>query len=184
VRIDKDLRLQTLAGQIWPEEGRVLRAGAALVTSDRLIVDLGAGRGKSACYLSVGSWEGSGARVLSIDLWGSHADSAAARRGDLGRRMFDLQIRLEGVPSLITAIRGRTDVVPPLGGRLVGLLFVDAGHSADAVRADLRAWLPRLAPGAIVMLHDWDGEFPGVQEAARPLLGEPTSIVRSMAVWP
>ena len=52
----------------------------------------------------------------------------------------------------------------------VELLFVDSTHERAATVAELRAWGPRLAPGAVVVLHDYGHpDFPGVAEAVREL---------------
>jgi cephalosporin hydroxylase len=52
----------------------------------------------------------------------------------------------------------------------VDLLFVDSTHECAATVAELRAWEPRLADGALVALHDYGHpDFPGVAEAVREL---------------
>jgi len=55
-------------------------------------------------------------------------------------------------------------------GEGVELLFVDASHDRDATVAELDAWRPRLAPGALVVLHDYGNPaYPGVAEAVADL---------------
>jgi hypothetical protein len=182
VNVTPDIRLQTLAGAISPDEGRELRHLAALVPADRAIVELGAGRGKSTCYLSVGSREGHGARIWSIDLWGSHLNREYARRGELARRMFGLQLALEGVRSLVTPVQASTFAAGMRwSGPPIGLLFVDGGHSYEQVRDDLMAWLPHRS--GIVALHDWGDDFPGVARAGDEALSEPARIIDTLAIY-
>ena len=52
----------------------------------------------------------------------------------------------------------------------VDLLYIDSSHDRESVIAEYRAWRPRLAPGAIVALDDYDHEdFPGIREAVAEL---------------
>ena len=45
-------------------------------------------------------------------------------------------------------------------------VFIDADHSYDAVRADIKAWTPKLRDGGWMTGHDYDPErFPGVVRA-------------------
>ncbi len=36
----------------------------------------------------------------------------------------------------------------------LGMVFIDGGHSAEAVTADYEAWAPRVVPGGILAIHD------------------------------
>jgi predicted O-methyltransferase YrrM len=50
------------------------------------------------------------------------------------------------------------------------LVFVDGNHSRDATIAHMQAWRPRLAPGGVVVFHDYENDaWPGVAEAIREL---------------
>jgi predicted O-methyltransferase YrrM len=46
----------------------------------------------------------------------------------------------------------------------VDVLFVDAGHSREAVLNDLKAWYPKMKNNSIMAGHDWTS-WPGVKEA-------------------
>jgi predicted O-methyltransferase YrrM len=55
-------------------------------------------------------------------------------------------------------------------GEGIELLFVDSSHDRDATVAEIEAWRPRLAPGALVVLHDYGNPaYPGVAEAVAQL---------------
>ena len=52
----------------------------------------------------------------------------------------------------------------------VDLLFVDSTHERDDTVAEFRAWRGRLAPGAVVVFHDFGNPaFPGVAQAVEQL---------------
>lgn len=46
-------------------------------------------------------------------------------------------------------------------------VFIDADHSYQAVREDLRAWWPLVTPGGVLAGHDHQPDFPGVERAVR-----------------
>ena len=98
---------------------------------------------------------------------------------DRGRRVasFDPVVRdhREAYLSLLPArARDRLELIRAPGhearGQDVELLFVDSSHDRDATVAEVRAWLPRLAPGALLALHDHaNPAYPGVAEAIAEL---------------
>jgi len=45
------------------------------------------------------------------------------------------------------------------------LVFIDGDHSYEAVRADIKAWLPTLKPSGVLAGHDFYKPFPGVIQA-------------------
>ena len=56
------------------------------------------------------------------------------------------------------------------------LVFIDANHSYEAVKADIEAWGPLVKEGGILCGHDWDehgASWPGVHKAVVELLGWP-----------
>jgi predicted O-methyltransferase YrrM len=70
----------------------------------------------------------------------------------------------------ITLVRWAGAEGPEHAAAPVDLLFIDSTHTREDTIAEVRAWRPRMAPGAIVALHDYDNPaFPGVREAVDEL---------------
>ena len=53
----------------------------------------------------------------------------------------------------------------------VDFVFVDAGHSYQAVTQDIRGWRSKVKPGGWFGGHDFCDKFPGVQRAVREAFG-------------
>lgn len=159
-------RLSTLAGRVPPGQ---------------VVVELGAFRGRTTAWLALGAERGHGATVIAVDPWetldppdvdgylepqyarGEYADpdTFAAFLAHLDRcRVARRQVVVhKGTAAAAAAVCGDT----------VGLLFHDALHTAEAVRADLESWLPHMAPSCVVALHDAAEPRFGVVEGASVL---------------
>lgn len=62
--------------------------------------------------------------------------------------------------------KGLTTEVAKTWTRKVELVYIDADHSYEAVRADLAAWVTFVRQGGWIAGHDYDNpEFPGVKRA-------------------
>ncbi len=50
--------------------------------------------------------------------------------------------------------------------RPVEMLYIDSSHERDETIAEVQAWLPALAAGAVIVFDDYDHpDYPGVREA-------------------
>ena len=64
----------------------------------------------------------------------------------------------------------------------VDMVFIDADHSAAAVKADIQAWMRHVRPGGIICGHDYNVDgFPGVKQAVDELLGSKVNVDHT--VW-
>ena len=64
------------------------------------------------------------------------------------------------------------------------LLFIDSSHEREPTLAEVAAWRPALAPGALVVFDDYGHpDYPGVAEAVAELgaVGEARA---SLYLWP
>ena len=57
----------------------------------------------------------------------------------------------------------------------VDCLFIDAGHSYEAVKKDIEAWLPKMKPNGIIAGHDYNA-WAGVKKAVDEKFGNPHKI--------
>lgn len=173
------MQLSELVGLIPSEVGETLARYASRVPEDQAIVEIGSYKGKSTCYLA----SRAKAHVWAIDAWDLKGNVPGRFRFDHAFGEFESQVSAMGYEDRITPVRA-------FGAKLawhgppVGLLFVDGDHSAKAVEADVRAWLPRMAPGATIILDDLDTpRNPGVRQAALRL-GYPFRVEAGrLAVW-
>jgi len=85
---------------------------------------------------------------------------------------------------LWTFIRG-DDMDPAVQAQLPArcdVLFIDTSHEYDHTLAELRAYMPRVAPGGVALFHDvnvydwpgygWTGDVPPVQQALNEYCAE------------
>ncbi len=115
------------------------------------VVELGTGTGWSTIALAL---DGRARRIISYD---PSVRSAREAYLDLGGR--GLRERIE--------LRQRRDSDGPRpGDAAVQLLFIDSSHERESVLAAFAAWRRALAPGALVVFHDYGHPcYPGVRDA-------------------
>jgi predicted O-methyltransferase YrrM len=58
------------------------------------------------------------------------------------------------------------------------MVFIDAAHDYESVKADIQAWKPLVKPGGLLCGHDW--KHPPIVQAVRELLGSPKT---SSTIW-
>lgn len=151
----------------------------------------------SLCYMQqlagdvveVGSWQGYSTSFLASAVRDSNNGTLYAIdhfRGNVGKEdryrvgsedLSDLRANFErnmerlGLREQIVLLDMPNDAaVQRLPERNIRFLFVDGDHTREGVAKDIRLFLPRLLPGAIVVFDDFAARFPGVAEATDELL--------------
>lgn len=161
-----------IAGAVTLGEGKRLARLAGAVPEDLAIVELGSHGGSSTSWLALGAHKGHGAHIYAVDPWTAEAGERLDQHAHPAvRRRFDAQIEFMASagyidPSKVHAVEGYSTEVSEGWSLPVGLLHVDALHTYEAVVADIDAWAPHLASGAVVVFHDSNHPKFGVRQAA------------------
>ncbi len=118
------------------------------------VVELGTGTGWTAAALALG---GRRRRVISYD--------------PTVRTERDGYLRLAGAAAARVELRAQADGDGPRpGDRPVEMLFIDSSHEREPTVLAFRAWRGALAPGAVVVFHDYGHPgYPGVAAAVADL---------------
>jgi hypothetical protein len=119
----------------------------------RIIVELGAHSGNSYFSIcqAVRQYE-TGSTCYAVDTWqgDAHALSYGEEIYEMVRRHNE-----ENYASFSKLLRMTFDeALSKFENGSVDLLHIDGLHTYEAVRHDFETWLPKLAPGAIVLFHD------------------------------
>jgi hypothetical protein len=142
-------------GWFSPEEGAWYAALAADLPRGALVVEVGCWKGRSTAYLAEASRR---LRLVCVDDWqGSRDARAADYRAALAREdvraSFDHTLRRFAIEARVLALPS-VEAAATFAPRSVDLVFLDASHDLESVRADLAAWHPRVR-GALAG-HDLD----------------------------
>lgn len=150
----------------------------------------------SALIAEVGSYKGHTAKhflkaiprahVACVDTWfGVNADPAGINmmRDEIFEQ-FKRNCQREIDAKQIEILRGMSVAVAhavatgPGAGKF-DLVYIDANHEYEAVKADIEAWLPLLRDGGIICGHDFEAVdrsgavlFPGVRKAVEEAFGD------------
>jgi predicted O-methyltransferase YrrM len=170
--------VRSTKGFMPEDEGAALHRVGLLAGREGLgpLLEVGSYCGKSAVWLGAAA-EATGTVLFSVDHhrgseenqagWEHHdpdvVDGTSGRMDTLG--WFRRTIEAAGLEGSVVAVVGQSATVARYWTTPLGLLFVDGGHGDELVRADERGWVPRVAPGGLVALHD---VFPDPADGGRP----------------
>ena len=158
--------MQGVAGWLADDEAELLIAAAALVTRGegaRTLVEIGSYQGRSTVVLGAALRALSPqSRLYAVDPHEGLVGAADTRlnRGSPTFEAFMANIAAAGVSELVQPLRSLSYETE--WDRPIHLLFVDGLHDRMNVERDFRHFERFLAPGAIVLFHDYADYYPGV----------------------
>jgi predicted O-methyltransferase YrrM len=154
--------LAQVDGYLFPQEAVFLYWLARTGEGEGAIVEIGSFRGRSTLCFALGIKARRPTRIVAVDphVYGTEGDL----RENLAHFGVGESVELIVAPSVTAA------------GAWIGsvrIVFVDGHHGQSSVEADVDAWLPFLAPGGFLLLHDSTdlSSFPGPAEVAKARLG-------------
>jgi predicted O-methyltransferase YrrM len=165
----RDIKALALAakGFLAEAEGLLLYELAYRASADGPCVEIGSYCGKSALFLGDGCRARGRYRLFSVDHHGGSEEQQP------GQPYFDpdlldaAQGRVNTLPRFVNTVAraGLEDWIVPVVGRSgtvaaswpgagLALVFIDGGHSTEAVRTDFRGWASLVKPGGWLCFHD------------------------------
>lgn len=119
----------------------------------RLLVELGVDRGESYFTFCQSAVENkTGTRCFGVDTW--QGDQHAGGYDETTFAQVSAHNR-ENYEAFSTLIRSNFDEARErFAAESIDVLHLDGLHTEAAVRHDVEAWLPKIRPGGILLLHD------------------------------
>ncbi len=156
---------QAAPGFMPAAEGLALFAAAARYAPVGPVLEIGSYCGKSTIYLAAAARD-RGQLVVTVDHhrgseehqpgWEYHdpalVDPATGRLDTLPALRATLAAA--GLEADVVVIVGRSADVARLWATLLGLVFIDGGHTEAAAVTDYESWAPLVAPGGALAIHD------------------------------
>lgn len=133
----------------------------------KVCVELGTWQGASAIpvALAIRRW---GGMLTCVDTWAGdvHPTSDTSAAAPWMLVSCARYITAAGVGANVRLIAATTLEAAAVWTEPIDYLYIDAGHSYDAARADLAAWVPHVRPGGLILGDDYGHRlFPGVKRA-------------------
>jgi predicted O-methyltransferase YrrM len=141
---------QTIGGYLKRREVKFLALLGACPTAAGDILEIGTFKGKSTVVLAKAALAAGGGRVVAVDPF------VLAGAGGPAAALADLRdtLQLHGVADHVEFHQTYAATLARNWNRPIRLLWIDGNHTYAAAKSDFDLFLPFLADGAIVALHD------------------------------
>jgi len=160
-----DALIKSVKGFLDHDEGLMLYEIALKASQLGSCLEIGSYCGKSTMYLGLACRENNGI-LFSVD---HHRGSEEQQPGEeyFDPELFDPQtfgidtfrqfrrsIEKAGLEETVVPLVSRSDVCARAWATPLGLVFIDGGHSYQAVHTDYTAWTDHILPGGYLLIHD------------------------------
>ena len=132
------------------------------------MAELGCALGRSICSVA-DIIKRKNLKVTIVDTFVGTAGEGTYNAGEKYRNQFEYNIKRFDIDSNVTILEGlTTDVVKTVPDKTLDLVFIDADHSYDAIKQDIKDWLPKVKEHGTISGHDY-GNVPGVGKAVNEM---------------
>ena len=160
-------------------QDRLAQLGRDVELVDGIIIEIGSWEGRSTCVLANAIRP---RPVIAVDTWkgspGEVSAELAVGRDVYGQFITNVKVLTGG--NVVPVRKGWREFVPTISDP-VALCFIDAEHTYEEVRDNIKAILPLMAPGGIICGDD-AGHLP-VREAVLECLSPADDILVLGNVW-
>lgn len=164
----------------WPEIKFLYEKGKQF--NGGKIAEIGSWKGRSAICLCSGNKDG---QVFCIDTWKGSEDERdstnhLAKVEDVYQTFLN---NTKQFTNLIAVRKPSIEAAKEFEDKSLDMIFIDAGHLAHEVRADILAWICKVKDGGIICGHDYqaEGGWMTVVEGVDSVLGKPDGVCDS--IW-
>lgn len=145
----------SVEGQISREEAKTLLKLARQIPPGRVVVEIGAYRGRSTIALAFGSSLGNATRVYAVDPHVAFQGVLGGRFGPEDQEVLYQNLAKSGVGKIVAVVSLASKAVARCWSESnIGLLWIDGDHTYEAVCEDYNSWEPFIAADGIVAFHD------------------------------
>jgi hypothetical protein len=126
----------------------------------------------------IGVWTGAGTQVFAkyfdkvyaVDPWSSDQPEIASEY-DMKQVEIIFDGRFIGNVKVIKVKQPSPGAAARYKDGSFDMIYIDAIHGYEGVKADIKAWLPKVKKGGYLCGHDYSRKFPGVIHAVDELRG-------------
>ena len=152
-----------------PENGVFVELGAYKGKSTSFIVTEMVNKGRNIKFYTVDTFEGDSGSTDKKEVEAYKQVNVSKMYEEYHKNTSHLQEHYE------TLVGYSNTTAEVFSDNSVDICFLDAGHSHEAVLADIKAWLPKMKNGSIMAGHDYTA-WEGVGKAVKELLGTPDKV--------
>jgi hypothetical protein len=151
---------QAIEGWLTEPEALVLYQMAQLAPANGMAVEVGSWLGRSSAVI---------AQVRPLYCVDDFMTGPERTDGKAFPSDFFSQFKKNTAGLPVIPLKGKSLEMAAQFSLPTAFLFIDGSHDYDSVRADVEAWAPKLISGAVVVFHDVQPNFPGVQRVVSEL---------------